>query len=231
MFSTRNWLTGTALAALTVGAVVAAPLVARAGSVSETASVASTPTNWTTGLNGVPPLNFQGFDAVATANSLNPSQLILSSVTIQLTEALTGTAYAKNTSSGTISTSFTIQNTGELNAGGLGTVVDSQSSGSVSIGSGQTSPKQDLSGSNSATNTYSSNLAQFLPAWVGSGSDTALEGVSGGGGNLQATFSDSGALSVLVTYNYSPAPVPEPATFALVGIGLLALGLVRVKRA
>ena len=225
MFSTKSWLTSAAVAALTVCAVAAAPVSAMAGTLSETVSVGSTPTNWTS------TLDFQGFDALASANSLNPSQLILSSVTIALTETLSGTAFAKNTSSGTISTSFVIQNTGELNAGGLGTVVDSQSSGSVSIPAGATSPTQDLSGSNTASNTYSSSLAQFLPAWTGSGSDIALEGVSGGGGNLTATFSDNGALSVLVTYNYGAAPVPEPGTIALVGIGLLALGLVRVKRA
>ncbi|MGC8476423.1 MAG: choice-of-anchor E domain-containing protein [Acetobacteraceae bacterium] len=225
MFITKSWLRAAGISAVAAAAFSLAPLSARAGTLSETVNVASTPTNWSQ------TLNFQGFDALATAASLNPSQLILSSITIALTEKLSGTAQATNTSNGSITTSFNITNTGELNAGGLGTVVDSQSSGNVTIPAGGTSAVQDLSGSNSATNTYSTNLAQFLPAWTGAGSDTAFEGVSGGGGNLQATFTDSGALSVLVTYNYGAAPVPEPATIAVFGVALLALGLIRTKRA
>ena len=226
MFSTKSWLTGAAVAALAVCAVSAAPVSAWAGTLSETVSVASTPTSWSS------TLNFAGFNALATAASLNPSQLILSSVTIELTETLAGSAYATNNSTSSAAVGdFAIQNTANLNAGGLGTVVNSKASSNITINTGTTSPVQDISGPNSAANTYSSNLSQFLPNWAGTGSDTALEGLQFTGGNLSATFTDNGALSVLVTYNYGAAPVPEPGTIALVGIGLLALGLVRVKRA
>ena len=228
MFSTRNWLTGAALAAVTIGAVAAAPLSARAGTLQETVKVPSTATNWSS------TLNFAGFDALATGASLNPSQLILSSVAIYLTETLAGAAFATNNSTTSAATGdFALTNTAKLNAGGLGIVTNSQSSATITINAGTTSAPQDIFGSNSASNTFISSLSQFLPGWTGTGSDTATEALSFTGGNLQATFTDSGALSVLVTYTYTyaPAPVPEPTSVALVGLGLLALGLVRAKRA
>lgn len=231
MFSTKSWLTAAAISAVTVAAVSLAPLSAHAGTLSESLSVSSTATNWTTGQNSVPALNFQGFDALATANSLNPSQLILSSVAIVLTETMNGTAFATNNGSTTANGDFVFTNTAKFNAGALGQVINQQSSASIGVAPSATSPTQNIGGSTTASNTYDSSLAQFLPGWTGVGSDNGSEGLSFTGGNLAATFTDAGALLVAVTYNYTAAPVPEPASIAVVGLGLIALGLVRTKRA
>jgi hypothetical protein len=231
MFITKSWLRAAGISAVAAAAFSLAPLSARAGTLSESLSVASTPTNWVTGTNGVPALNFQGFDALATAASLNPAQLILSSVTIALTETMSGTAYATNNGSTSAVGDFVFTNTAKFNAGSLGTVINQQNSQTITIATNATSPTQNIGGSTSASNTYTSNLAQFLPTWTGVGADSGSEGLSFTGGNLSAKFTDAGALLVAVTYNYTPAPVPEPASIVLVGVGLLALGLIRTKRA
>jgi hypothetical protein len=218
--SLSTWMRGAAAGLGIVCVIGMAPGSARAGTVSETVSVASTPTNWSN------TLNFQGFTALAGAGK------ILQSVTFDLTETLTGSAFATNNSTTSSATGdFVITNTAEINAGTFGKVINQQASSSITIPINSTSPTQNISGSTSASTTLTSNLSQFLSGYTGSASDNAVEGLSFNGGNLSATFTDSGALSVLVTYAYSVAPVPEPATIAILGVGLLGLGLVRPRRA
>ena len=189
---------------------------------TETVSVASKPTDWTT------TLNFAGFNSFATGGTLQ-------SVTFALTESLTGSAFATNNGTSDAVGKFVIQNTATLNAGSLGTVVNSQSSVKLTIAPNATSPTQNISGSNTASTTTTTGLSAFLGAYSGTGSDSALEALSFSGGNLASTFTDSGALSVLVTYTYDATPpstsVPEPGSVAMLGMALLGLGCVRFKRA
>lgn len=222
--SVSSWMRGVAVATGVVAAVAMAPSVASATplTVSETVSVPSTATNWSRSLN------FAGFNSFNTGGTLQ-------SVTIDLTETMAGTAAATNTGSTTATGDFVFTNQAKLDAGALGVVTNVQTSATISILAGATSPTQTLSGSNSNTQTFTSSLAQFLPGWTGSGSDSGAEALSFSGGNLNASFTDNGALSVLVTYTYSATPpstpVPEPGSVAMLGMALLGLGCVRFKRA
>ncbi len=214
-----SWMRGAAASAGVALAVALPPGAAMAGTVSETVNVPTTATNWSQNLI------FAGFNAVG------PAGQTLDSVAIQLTETMAGTAIATNNGSTPAVGDFVFTNQAKLNAGVLGLVTNVQNSSNITIPVGGTSPLQNIGGSSSASQTFISGLAQFLPSWNATGSDTGSEGLSFTGGNLAATFTDSGALSVLVTYTYSPTPVPEPAGLALLGTALLGLGIVRFKRA
>ena len=213
-----SWMRGAAVSAGVALAVAMAPGAARAGVVSETVNVGSTPTNWSN------TLSFLGFDALAPGNVLN-------SVTVALTETLSGSINVTNTSSNSQTGSASLQNTANLTVATLVQVVNAQSTGTLVLAGSSSSGVIPLSGSNTNSLTYTgSSLSYFLSAYTGAASDTGASLLSFGG-NATATYVDNGALSVLVTYNYSPAPVPEPTSIALLGFGLLGLGMIRFKRA
>lgn len=85
-----------------------------------------------------------------------------------------------------------------------------------------------MSGSTTKSTTFTDPaiLANFLPSYSATASDTSSVVTSFSGGIVAAgTTSNTGTLSASVTYTYDL--VPAPGSLALFGTGLLALAGVR----
>ena len=215
---------------LATGLAMSAP-TAWADQIADTSTQTSfgpTATNWGNP-SGTPPvvdLKFNGFNS-----SLGPLQ----SVQLTVTEELSGSVSGTNTSGGTVTTSFSIQNTG--------VVVNSSAGINISAVDLQATPREtipanapnnaygpfNISGSHSASQTFASNLAFFENPYTLTTSDTGLESLSGGGGNINAQFTDVGSVSVTALYTYGTS-VPEPGSLLLLGTGLMGLAMVMARR-
>ena len=88
------------------------------------------------------------------------------------------------------------------------------------------------------TKTGSGTLTGPTSAFVGAGIQTidtttiTFDGFTGGGGNNTTSITTVGNATLNVTYAYSPnvPQIPEPFTAALLGSGVVFLGLIRRRR-
>lgn len=217
----------------TLIAAAAATLVAgasHAATISDTASIGLTSTDWAT------TVSLQQFNAALGA---------LNSVTITVVGNVLGDAFFDNGENAV--RTVTANLSAEITADGPNTsftiVVNPLGSQAVTLGADEGEAFPDFAGSDSASitgvsgsDTDTATILSGFGDYIGLGTfdvdfDAVATSMAVGGGNVASFFTTEASASVTVVYDYTaPAPVPLPAGLPLALIGIAAFGAVKLRK-
>jgi hypothetical protein len=211
--------------------------VCSAGTCTQSFDTGSQTLDWSPGTAGPPtvPSNLQIFNL----NLFDPTLGTLTGVIFSATFSSTITSGSlTNSSSNAQSFTFKQDTALAMSTGGVNTALDTALS-NLSI-----DPKYSVAISNLAVNAKytlptpiveagSGALTGPTSAFIGTGtqqidaSTSTTDSFTGAGGNITTAITTLGDANLTVTYTYSPPSVPEPFTAALLGSGIVFLGMIR----